>query len=219
MSEKADAEIGYWKKRFDLEGGRLQNSWYQKLMCCISGKDKAWFSGKVVCDFGSGPRGSLEWLNNASKVICADVLVQAYGDLGIREHNAIYIETTEDRIPLLSEYCDVVFTINSIDHVDNLETMCRELLRITKRGGYLAGSVNLNEPPTPAEPQTITKEIFDKCLGSKLCLERVLVAPRYPGAGQNYKHLYDYCETGKELPPVGSQVGYLWFFGKKERVE
>lgn len=215
MNEKADAELKYWESRFRAEGGKLQNSWYRRLMCSVCGQDEKWFDGKVVCDFGSGPRGSLEWANGAAKRICADVLVDSYSDLGIRDHQAIYVETSEERIPLPSGYCDVVLTINSLDHVDNLRDMCQEILRITKFGGAVAGSINLNEPSTPTEPQTITEELFMDILGNYLIMERVIRAPKFHGQGAVYKHLFDHVEDGSPLPEMRGEVGYLWFLGRK----
>lgn len=216
MGKKSDSELGYWRTRFQVEGGKLQNSWYRRLMCSVCGQDEKWFDGKVVCDFGSGPRGSLEWANGAAKRICADVLVDSYGELGIRDHQAIYVETSEKRIPLLSGYCDIVLTINSLDHVDNLRQMAQEILRITKIGGAVAGSINLNEPPTPSEPQTITEELFMSVLGSHLNMERMIKSPKFSGAeGGGYKYLFDYTEKKSPLPPLGQEIGYLWFMGWK----
>lgn len=214
--EKIDSELGYWKDRFQKEGNQLQNSWYQRLMLAISGKDKAWFKDKTVCDFGCGPRGSLEWLDQTNKKICADVLVEQYMELGISKHEAIYISTTEKNIPLPSEFCDVVFTINSIDHVNNIQVMCAEILRITKVGGYVMGSINLNELPTPAEPQTITEDLFHELIGSKLTLDHIHIAPKHTGEGGVYKHLFAHCEDAKPLPKLGDEVGCLWFAGQRK---
>lgn len=102
-------------------------------MSAVIGKPTSWFDDKVICDFGSGPRGSLEWASRARLRYCADVLVDEYLSLGIDKHNAIYIKTTENNIPLADCSCDLPMTVNSIDHVDNLEIMCSELFRITKK--------------------------------------------------------------------------------------
>ncbi len=62
--QKYDAELGYWSGRFESEG-TLSNKHYQGLMLSLSGKTKEFFANKVVGDFGCGPRGSLEWADNA----------------------------------------------------------------------------------------------------------------------------------------------------------
>ena len=54
--------------------------------------------------------------------------------------------------------------MNSLDHVNNLDKMAGELLRILKPGGHLLGSFNLNEPSTECEPQTLTEEILNEKL-------------------------------------------------------
>ena len=216
---KTEDEMGYWQKCYANEGNKLYNAHYQDLITAVVNKPTEWFDDKIICDFGCGPRGSLEWANNARERYCADVLVDEYRALGIDAHKAIYIKTTEDTIPLPSESCDVTLTINSIDHVDNLDLMCGELLRVTKVGGYVGGSVNLNEPWTPAEPNTITEKTFTELVLSKLDVERYIIAPnkteRLEGES-NYQYLFDHVRKGTPLPqlPEGD-IGYLWFLGRK----
>jgi ubiquinone/menaquinone biosynthesis C-methylase UbiE len=214
MSNKYRAELSYWKKCFEKEGYKLNNSWYQRLFLGISGKDYEWFSGKSILDFGSGPRGSLEWADNAENRVCCDVLADEYAELGTKLHKAKYLRCTEDAIPVESNYFDVSFTINSIDHTEDPPLMTREILRVTKLGGAFGGSINLNEPPTPSEPNQITLDFFNVNISPYIIVERLLVAPKNSGDGGVYKHLEDFCKYGTSLPPLAeNEIGYLWFFG------
>jgi len=49
----------------------------------------------------------------------------------------IYLKSTEKVIPLPSEFVDIIFTVNAIDHVNNFEIMCDEIIRVLKPGGIL----------------------------------------------------------------------------------
>ena len=116
--------------------------------------------GKIVADFGCGPRGSLCWAIEAKKRIGIDILARAFERFIILEHNMIYICSTDTEIPLPSSYIDVLFTLNALDHVNNLSAMCKEILRILAPGGDLIASFNLNEEATVSEPQTLTENLI-----------------------------------------------------------
>jgi hypothetical protein len=63
---KEDAELAFWKSRLEIDGGTFQNSHYERLMLGMAGEPDAGFlAGKVVADFGCGPRGSLVWASPA----------------------------------------------------------------------------------------------------------------------------------------------------------
>lgn len=79
-------------------------------------------------------------------------------------HNMIYVTSNENKIPIPSGFVDYVITINSLDHVMNLDEITRELLRILKPQGTLIASFNLNEPYVEHEPQTLTEEILQEKL-------------------------------------------------------
>ena len=218
MKNKYSSELSYWRKRYESEGCTLHNSWYKRLFLGVSGKDYEWFSGKSILDFGSGPRGSLEWADIAKVRVCCDVLADEYVELGINHHKAKYLKCTEELIPVESNYFDVSFTINSIDHATNPSHMMKEILRVTKPGGAIGGSINLNEPVTPTEPNLITLDFYQQSIAPYIQEERFLLAPKNPGDGSVYKYLEDFCTQGIKLPPLGKEeIGYLWFFGTVNR--
>ena len=165
---KQGAELRYWKKCHKIDGGRFTNEHYERLMLGMAEeKNDAWLMDKAVGDFGCGPRGTLTWARSAAQRYGIDILAEKYlrcfgSDMA--EHNMTYITSTESHIPLPEGCLDVLYTLNALDHVADLETMCRELIRILKPGGLLIGSFNLNEPAHKAEPQTLTEELLKEHL-------------------------------------------------------
>lgn len=201
---KYAAEVDYWQGRCDAEGGRLQNEHFRKRFLAMAGEsDDSFCRGKIVADFGCGPRGSLCWATRAKARIGIDVLADAYSRFGIARQNMTYVCSSEDRIPLPSDYVDVLFTLNAIDHVDNFETQCRELLRILRSGGSFIGSFNLDEPVSVCEPQSLSEEMIDRHLLRHLRVQSYRIAPKGPD-----KDCYRYFF--KPPPPNRAGPRILW---------
>ncbi len=102
------------------------------------------------------------------------------------------------------------YTINALDHVDNLEQMSNEILRIMKTGGKLLGSFNLNEPATECEPQMLTEELLREKFLRHFTIEMYYLA--YPGV----KNVYENFSSGnwmQELPD--NRPAILWVKGTK----
>jgi SAM-dependent methyltransferase len=211
--EKYAAELGYWNER-KLTEGVLANGHYKDLMLDISGRPEHFFAGKVLADFGCGPRGSLEWAAKAKHRYCIDVLVEQYRTLGIHTHAAEYVESTEDSIPLPDNCTDVMFSMNAIDHAINWAHMLRECIRVLKPGGLLAFSVNLDEAWSPAEPNTIREQEIRDVVTPLIAVDRWQASNRTPGSDK-YGHLREWSRTGKEPPPYNGKWGMLWFSGIK----
>lgn len=206
-------ELRYWKERYRLEGNKLDNHFYADLMLSISDeKDDGFLQGKVVADFGCGPRGSLIWAKSASIRIGIDVLAQRYIQEFPKEylkHEMIYVCSTESSIPIPDAFCDVVYSVNSLDHVKNLEVMCKELRRILKPGGELIGSFNLNHKPERAEPQTITEKQLKAILFKDFEIKHWWVSAPGPVG----KH-YDPLKSRQFIAPQKGEY-YLWARGVK----
>ena len=204
------AELYYWRSRWEQEREMLNNAFYEKLMLGIANeKDASFLTGKIVADFGCGPRGSLCWARPARIRIGIDVLVEEYARLfNIASHDVCYVRSTEQHIPLPSNYVDVLYTVNAMDHVANFETMCRELLRILTTGGELIASFNLDEPATFSEPQTLTEERLKRSLLSDLEITSYRLAPKGPD-GDVYCYFFDNSDVPNTKPR------YLWIRGKK----
>lgn len=165
-TEKYIFELAFWEERYQKENNSFANHFYKKRMLDIAEEENDLFwSDKVVADFGCGPRGSLAWTNTPAVKLGIDVLAEQYlykfGDELIK-HQMVYVCSSENKIPVPSNFVDYLCTINSLDHVTNLKEMTAELLRILKPGGVMLGSFNLNEPYSACEPQTLTEDLLQR---------------------------------------------------------
>ncbi|MBR5598256.1 MAG: methyltransferase domain-containing protein [Lachnospiraceae bacterium] len=165
---KYEAELDFWKVRYQEEKLEFKNDFYKDFMLSIAeeSSDEFW-KNKIVADFGCGPRGSLKWTNTPTMKIGIDVLVPEYlkkfGDNMIT-HEMVYVTSSEQYIPLPDESVDVLVTTNALDHVRDLESMCKELIRILKHNGTLLASFNINEPKTETVPYTLTVSLLEDML-------------------------------------------------------
>ncbi len=213
LDEKYEAEMRYWRERHRLEG-TLGNSHYKNLLLQIAGEDEAFFKGKSIADFGCGPRGSLEWATGFAKCYCIDVLVDEYKSLGIENHKATYIKSSEDNIPLADHSVDVVFSLNALDHASNWKEMLQECIRILKKDGLIAMSINIDEPPSSAEPNTLTIPEIKEQLNGKISIQREMASNRSDGPNK-YLNLLSWAETGAPPPAYNGSWGILWISGTK----
>lgn len=204
----------YWKMGFKKYGETLENDRYEPLMLAIAEEQNDDFlSGKVIADFGCGPRGSLCWAKSALIRIGIDVLADRYADSFknvITSHNMIYVKSTEKVIPIPSNFIDVMFTLNAIDHVDDFPTMCTEVLRVLKPGGLLIGSFNLEEPPTLWEPQTLSVDDVQKNLLDFLEVESFRISRQGPEVDNEYAPFFEGNTTYEK-----GEEGFLWVRAKK----
>ena len=210
---KYDYELSFWKGRLEKEKGTFLNSHYKRVMLAMAEESSDDFlQGKIVADFGCGPRGSLVWARSALVRIGIDVLADRYADEfteNIISHGMIYLKSTEHVIPLPSNYIDVLYTLNAMDHVDNFSEMCKEIIRVLKPGGEFIGSFNLEEPASHTEPQQLSEEKIKQNLLDSLELQSYRIASKGP-VGNLYGHFYD----GNSSYSPG-QEGYLWVKARK----
>lgn len=211
---KYDAELEYWMSRLERDKGVFKNNHYRKLMLAMAErKDEEFLSNKIIADFGCGPRGSLSWANNASIRIGIDVLADKYADnfkSNIINHNMIYVKSTESVISLPSNYCDIVFSLNAIDHVTNFSVMCNEICRILKKGGEFIASFNIEEPKTICEPQRLTERTIKENFLDKLQLVSYRISEKGP-SGNQYAPFFD----GNLRYKQGDE-GFLWMRAIKQ---
>jgi ubiquinone/menaquinone biosynthesis C-methylase UbiE len=197
----------YWDTEWDA--GRFGNDHYEKTMLALANEPSADFlKGKICADFGCGPMGSLCWATPARARIGIDVMANSFEQYRIKDHDMVYVVSTERKIPLPSNYVDILFTLNALDHVNFLVPMCNELLRILAPGGIFFGSFNLGGPPTFNEPLTLTESALQQTLLRHFEIESYrTAAPGPPG------NTYKYFNVPGEPPAPGT--GYLWVRAKK----
>ncbi|MDY0166858.1 MAG: class I SAM-dependent methyltransferase [Thermoguttaceae bacterium] len=200
-SKKYARELAFWQSRWEAEDAHFQNDHYEHCLLSIAGEtDDSFCQGRIVADLGCGPRGSLEWARSARLRIGIDVLAREYTRFNIRDHNMCYVCSGETSIPLPSNYVDVLFTLNAMDHMDNFSVMCGEALRILAPGGIFVGSFNLNEAPSECEPQMLTEDTVNEFLLKHLNVQHYRLAPRGPKENK-----YSNCYTAADSPMHGAR--------------
>jgi len=208
--EKSEMELAFWDSWCREHGVAPETEYYRKFMMDMGGvTDESFFDGLVCVDIGCGPKGSLTWLKGAKAAIGVDPLAESYMRLGIADHNMIYLNCGSEHIPLPTAYVDVVFSMNSLDHVDNLPVVCKEIRRILKPGGYFIGSLNMNEPKTATEPWTLTEQLLEKLLFSGWEKEFYMVRPRIADTSHFGPYKYFYEDPPPELIHKAGP-GALW---------
>lgn len=215
FSDKYDSEMSYWKSRLEIDRGKFNNSHYQRIMLAMAEEhDDSFLKGKVVADFGCGPRGSLVWAKAASLRIGIDVLTDRYADIfteNILSHRMIYLKSTEKVIPLPSDYVDVIFTLNAMDHINYFADMCREIIRILKPGGAFIGSFNIKGNATATEPQVLD----EKTIQVNLLKDLEVKSYRLTRWGTTENLYGPFLEGDFSYEP--GQKGLLWVRGAKIR--
>ena len=210
---KEQAELGYWKRCFCIDNGVFDNAHYESLFLAMAGEaDDGFLKGKRIADFGCGPRGSLSWVKSTETKIGIDLLTTAYlrnFASEMKTHGMIYVNATEELIPLPDAYLDIVFTLNAFDHVANIEIMAGEIRRILKTGGELIGSFNLNEPKTKAEPHSLSETWLRKSFFAGYEIISWLVSAK-PQSGYLYQPLLD-----DKLIAVTGEPAILWVRARK----
>ncbi len=155
---KNDAEISYWRGTKEKEG-ELSNAHYQYFFTEHFSLTYEFYKGKRVLDIGCGPRGSLEWADNALERVGLDPLADEYASLGASHHKMRYCPSGSEAIPYPDNYFDVITTFNSLDHVDDLEKTILEIKRIARKEGSLLLLSDLNHEPTICEPTCFSWDV------------------------------------------------------------
>jgi SAM-dependent methyltransferase len=155
---KRAAEFSYWLTR-RLKGGPLGNSQYEFFFTTHFGLDSDFYRDKSILDVGCGPRGSLEWATHAKRRVGVDPLANQYLRLGARAHEMEYVNSGVESMPFPDGEFDVVSSINSLDHVDDLDEAVAEICRVLKPGGTFLLVTDVNHDPTITEPLKLTWDV------------------------------------------------------------
>jgi SAM-dependent methyltransferase len=175
VQQKRDEEMRFWLWRAAKEGA-LRNAHYEAIWTTVFGQELSFYNGKRLLDVGCGPRGSLEWAHGARQRVGLDPLSAAYRDLGTAKHRMQYVCGAAECMPFGDNAFDVVTSINSLDHVEDLDRTIAELVRVTAPGGVLFVLVEVHPRPTATEPialpWTITRQFAPLVVERELQLER-----------------------------------------------
>jgi SAM-dependent methyltransferase len=176
--EKGDAEFAYWSER-RANGGALEDGahHYQSIYTEHFGLEPSFYDGKRLLDIGCGPRGSLTWAGTAAERVGLDPLVSRYATLQQGDHGMDYVEAGAEAIPFPDGHFDVVSTINSLDHVEDVDRAIAEITRVTRSGGSLLLLVDVGHEPTPTEPHLLDWDLLERFRGWMLVHRRDLERP------------------------------------------
>jgi SAM-dependent methyltransferase len=214
LNTKDLAQLNFWRSRLEIDSRRFDNSHYERLMLAMAEEStQSFIKGKIVADFGCGPRGSLVWAASALIRIGIDVLADRYADEfteDITSHGMIYLKCTENVIPLPSEFIDVMFTMQAMGYVDRLSSMCEEILRVLKPGGELIGSFHLEQPTSPMEPQQLSERVIKENLLNHLEVRSYRVTEMGDMGDETYAPFFE-----GNLSYRPGQEGMLWVRARK----
>ena len=155
---KSINEILFWKV-VKIREGRLTNHHYEEFFTTFFGLTKTDYDGLTIMDIGCGPRGSLEWADNSKRRIGLDPLADKYVKMEGRHHKMEYIQSGAEDMPFETDSFDIVTSLNSLDHVDNLEECIQEIKRIVAPGGLFLMICDIHSYPTLAEPSNFGWDI------------------------------------------------------------
>lgn len=93
-----------------------------------------------------------------------DPLIHDYYKLngGTLQHKMKYVCANSENMPFPNETFDYIFSLNSLDHVDDLDETISEIKRVLKIGGLFSCLVDANHDPTPCEPISIDFNLKEK---------------------------------------------------------
>jgi ubiquinone/menaquinone biosynthesis C-methylase UbiE len=156
---KRAAELDFWRGVFEHDGGRPYNGHFAALFQEPFGLSSDFYEGKRMLDVGCGPAGSLEWATMAAERVGLDPLIGRYRSLGFDEQRMRYVEARSEEMPFADESFDVVSTLNSLDHVEDVRRTIAEMIRVLTVNGSVLLLVEVNHRPTVTEPATLPWEL------------------------------------------------------------
>jgi ubiquinone/menaquinone biosynthesis C-methylase UbiE len=161
ISQKAAAEWAFWKSR-PQQQGELTNDHYEYVYTTHFGLDKSFYRGKRILDIGCGPRGSLEWAAEAGLRVGVDPLAEVYRQLGTSRHAMQYVAGGAESLPFPDGIFDVVCSLNSLDHVDDLDRAVAEIRRVLAARGCFLLLTEIHRYPTVLEPIVYSWDIVTR---------------------------------------------------------
>lgn len=161
LSEKEEAELAFWQSRLQKQGV-LTNEHFEYFYTTHFSWDTAFYQGKKILDIGCGPRGSLEWAEEAACRIGIDPLAAVYRQLGTARHSMQYVSCGAESLPFADASFDVVCSLNSLDHVDDLDKVIGEIKRVLAPQGYFLLISDIHTRPTVLEPAAFSWDIVEK---------------------------------------------------------
>lgn len=163
---KERLELGFWRAQLERERalGRstMFNAHYEVSFTRPFGLQRAFFERKRVLDVGCGPRGSLEWATHAAERVGVDPLGERYVAAGMTAGQSMrYVSARAEDMPFADGHFDVVTSLNSLDHVDDVRAAVAEITRVTRPGGTFLLATDVDHEPTAYEPQAYSWDVLE----------------------------------------------------------
>ncbi len=215
---KEVSELSYWQDTLKRER-RFENNHYRELMLSLAQEsDDEFLRGKIVADFGCGPRGSLAWTDAPLIKIGIDVLIPEYIKINdLTKHGMLYVTAVEDVIPIPDQYVDYLIALEVLDRVNNIKTTIKEISRILKVDGILLGCFPLNEPQHYDDGQTYS---FDESVISLLIEDYDIISVRIAERSQSYggklDPYYNMIHKAYVTHLNAGQMGFMWFKARRK---
>lgn len=162
-------ERNYWRWQ-RLKEGELQNAHYPYFYTTAFGLTEEDYRDKDILDIGCGPRGSLDWLENARSRTGIDPLAETYLRMNPQLKMRMVAAAAEE-MPFSDNAFDFVTCFNALDHVDNLEASLMEIKRVLRAGGQLLIITDIHDVPAICEPTVIDWNLGDQLSDSFDVLE------------------------------------------------
>ena len=182
------AELDFWRRH----PGLVSDAHREWVFTRCFGIDRDWYRGKRILDVGCGPRGSLDWATDAAARVGLDPLADRYAELDVDTRAMDYVNGVAERMPFEDDSFDVVSTINSLDHVDDIRRAAAEMIRVLRPGGLLLIATELNHRARLTEPQTFSWEIIEAFVPPLEVLEETQLADSGAGMDQSLARAVPY---------------------------
>ena len=150
-------ELAYWRWE-KLREGQLNNEFYEPFYTKAFGLSSSDYADRDVLDVGCGPRGSLDWADQARSRVGIDPLADRYRSLNSLLKMEL-IQGTAEQMPFGDTTFDLVCCFNALDHVDDLEDSLNEIHRVLRPGGRFLLITDIHEAPAICEPTVVSWDL------------------------------------------------------------
>jgi uncharacterized protein YbaR (Trm112 family) len=148
------AELDFWHGMFDGppydHSGRYHYLFFDRMRLRPD-----FFENRRVLDIGCGPHGSLDCLEGAAVRVGLDPLAESYLQFRDNAYKTQYVCGVAEDLPFQDHSFDIVTSMNSLDHVDNLAPVLAEIDRAIAPGGHFVLFTDIHEEPTTCEPTSM----------------------------------------------------------------
>lgn len=152
------SEIDFWHGICDDPNYEPANR-YQGILQDVFQLEDEFFVGKKMLDIGCGPKGSLDYFSMADLRIGLDPVAEGYLQFEVSRGITEHVCAVAECMPFIDQAFQIVISLNSLDHVDNLDPVISEIDRVLSIGGYFILYTEIHDEPTITEPMVMTWDI------------------------------------------------------------